>query len=490
MKTNAKRKPTTPAPKTAEGAAAYRISNLQALRRSVLSYLLWEDGFYEDGKSIAQRITELVPQCKPKDVADLAIEAREDYHLRHVPLFLTLKLVRHPKIKNYEGLVRDTLFRVIQRADEPAEFLAMYWADGRKTVPRQVRLGLSRALNKFSEYELAKNDHAGAKVSLKDVLFMTHAKPLVSTNENIPGKIVPAIRKKNGYSRGEVFRHEGALFEKLAKDELETPDTWETNLSAGKDKSETFTRLLKEGKLGYLALLRNLRNMERAGVDDKLIRNAILARKGAKNVLPFRYIAAAKAAPHFENVLDIALMTSFEQESPLPGKTIIVVDVSGSMQAPLSRKSELNRLDSACALAAVMRHSCDTARIYATAGSDFTRVHQTEEVTPRQGMALIDAIKQKAGELGGGGIFLTPCLRYIHAKEKSVDRIIVITDEQDCAIADKDSPKLAEPFGVFNYMLNVSAEKNGIGYGPKWTHLDGFSEASLRFIRAYEQNQD
>src|SRR5581483_10785031 len=119
------------------------------------------------------------------------IEAREDYHLRHVPLFLTLKLVRHPKIKNYEGLVRDTLFRVIQRADEPAEFLAMYWADGRKTVPRQVRLGLSRALNKFSEYELAKNDHAGAKVSLKDVLFMTHAKPLVSTNENIPGKIVP-----------------------------------------------------------------------------------------------------------------------------------------------------------------------------------------------------------------------------------------------------------------------------------------------------------
>lgn len=493
MKTNAKKKArpvensaSSKRSKTHGGADAVEISALNSLRRSVLSCLLWEKTHYEDGVEIATRIKDLVKAVSPRNVIDLAIEARESYKLRHVPLLLLREVARHSKLESYlnsnpSGLAK-AIARVCRRADEPAEFLSIYWSEGRCPVSKQVRRGLAWSLNRFSEYELAKYNRDN-DVTLKDVLYISHAKPL-DADQNYT--ISPAVDKK-GYRRGPVFRHESSLFSKISSDSLETPDTWEVSLSSGQDKKETFTRLIKTGKLGYDALLKNLRNMEQAGVDEKLIRNAILARRGAEMTLPFRYIAAAKAAPHFENTLDLAMIAALEVGDKLPGKTIIVVDISGSMHAALSGKSQMNRMDAACALAAVLRASCDTARVYATAGSDSIRKHATEEVIPRQGMALIDSIKGLYGSLGGGGIFLKPCLDHVLAIEKKADRIVVITDEQDCAVADKDSPKLANPFGKRNYLLNVGADKNGIGYG-KWVHLDGFSEAVVRFIHEYERS--
>src|SRR5205085_494685 len=148
---------------------------------------------------------------------------------------------------------------------------------------------------------------------------------------------------------------QSALWKGVKERSLIAPDTWEVALSGGADKKETFERLLSEGKLGYLALLRNLRNMAEAGVDVDLVRDAIIARKGgAHRVLPFRYVAAARAAPRFEVWLDQALIEAIAEMPILPGKTIVLVDVSGSMDAALSRRSDMKRVDAAAALGAIV----------------------------------------------------------------------------------------------------------------------------------------
>ena len=441
---------------THEGApAALHLTIEQQLRRSVLSCLLWEKEFYEDGVSIADRIVALAEQAPPAMVAALAVEARGAFNLRHVPLLLIAVLA---KTGAGTRLVSDTIERTIRRADELSEFLAIYWRNGKTPLSAQVKKGLAASFKHFDAYQLGKYDREHV-IRLRDVLFLSHAKP---ANDD-----------------------QGRLWRQLVDNELTTPDTWEVALSGGADKKETFERLIRERKLGYLALLRNLRNMVSAGCDLGLMREAILARKGADRVLPFRYFAAAKACPELEPELDRALVASLSQGPHLAGQTRIVVDISGSMRATLSRKSEMTRMDAACALAVVLRGSCDDAAIYATAGNDATRVHATGLVPPRQGLALRDAIVGMKEQLGGGGIFLKPCLDFIQAKEKTAHRIVVITDEQDCAVDKRHSPLLAAPFGRYNYLLNVASYRNGIGYGP-WCHIDGFSEQVLRFIAEHE----
>ena len=98
----------------------------QLLRRSVVNALLFEDTFYESGQSISQRIAVLVPQVAPEIVASLAIEARDKFHLRHAPLWVVRQMAKHDTHKKY---VASTLERVIQRADELAYFLYLYWVD-------------------------------------------------------------------------------------------------------------------------------------------------------------------------------------------------------------------------------------------------------------------------------------------------------------------------------------------------------------------------
>jgi len=128
----------------------------------VLSCLLWESEFYEDGEEIAKRIAGLTSQCMPEDVAALAVEAREQMHLRHVPLLLLRELARHPLLKDRPQLLSKTMARVLQRADEPAEFLALYWKDKKEPLSKQVKRGLAWSLRRFSEYELAKYSGASA----------------------------------------------------------------------------------------------------------------------------------------------------------------------------------------------------------------------------------------------------------------------------------------------------------------------------------------
>src|SRR5216683_7362087 len=145
-------------PRTNEGAPARNISSELQLRRSVLACLLWESQFYEDGIEIAGRIAELVPKVAVEKVAALAVEAREQMKLRHASLLLVREMARQ---KTHRAPVSETLARVIQRADELAEFVAIYWKDGRVPLSGQVKKGLAAAFPKFDEYALAKYDRGG-----------------------------------------------------------------------------------------------------------------------------------------------------------------------------------------------------------------------------------------------------------------------------------------------------------------------------------------
>jgi 60 kDa SS-A/Ro ribonucleoprotein len=436
-RTNARAK-TTPI-YTHEGAkAALHIGGEAQLRRLVMSCMLWEKEFYVDGKTIATQIEQAAEKVSLETLAKVAIDARHVMNLRHVPLLL-LEILSKRGAGN--PIVSETVAAVITRADEPAELLSVLWRNGRKMIPAGMRKGLQKAFPKFQEYHLAKYDRENA-VKLRDVLRLVRPKP--SSPE------------------------QASLWKRALKGELAIPDTWETRLSSGEDKKDVWTSMLTEGTLGYLALLRNLRNMLSVGVDVKLIQKAILERKGSQRVLPFRYVAAARAAPQLEKYIDLALSECIDESVQLKGKTAILVDVSGSMEHKLSAKSDLTRMDAACALASLI--SCSELRVFSFSNG-------VREVPARRGMAGIDVIQSSQSHAGthlGGAIEALN-------QQVGYERLIVITDEQ----AQGSVPLPLK--GTKAYVINVASNKNGILYGPAWTHIDGFSEGVIKYILELEK---
>lgn len=445
LKLNTNEEPRAAAPRTHEGAPARTLTADESLRRSVLSCMLWESEFYENGAEIATRIRTLVPQVEAAQVAALAVEARERMHLRHIPLLLVREMARH---STHRTLVAETLARVIQRADELAEFLAIYWAEGRQPLSAQVKKGLAAAFVKFDEYALAKYDRA-ASVRLRDVLFLSHARPLTS--------------------------EQAELWKRLVAGQLVTPDTWEVALSAagrnGESKQQIWERLLAERRLGALALLRNLRNMHQAQVSEELILRELTSMR-TDRILPFRYLAAARSAPQWEDVIELAMIRSLvPRAGQLAGHTVLLVDVSGSMNAPLSRRSEMHRTDAAYGLAILLRELAERVTIY-------TFSDAAVRVANRRGMALRDMLEHSQPH---GATYLGAALRHVEWECPRYDRLIVLTDEQS-------HDKVAQPLGR-GYMINVASARNGVGYPDAergWTHIDGFSEAIVDYILALE----
>ena len=444
--------------RTHEGAPAKRIDAEMQLRRSVLSCLLWEDQFYEDGESIAKRIADGVANVDEQIVLDLAREARTRFNLRHVPLLLLREAVRNG------AKIADALADAIQRPDELTEFLALYWGEtkeveknfdvnrypwGPQTVKEieytytktplaaQVKKGLAKAFTKFDEYQLAKYNR-DTTVKLRDVLFLTHPKAKDAEQQE--------------------------MWDRLVEGNLKAPDTWENRLSGGEDKKEAFEILLRENKLGALALLRNLRNMVQANVDRDLVTEGLVRMK-TDRILPFRFIAAEKYAPSFSADIENAMLRSLREHNKFNGKTIILVDHSGSMVgSKVSEKSELDRLDAASALAILVREISD-ARV-------FKFSERVEEVPNRRGFALRDALTSGYH----GGTKIGDAVKKMN--EIGYDRLIVFTDEQS-------HDRVPDPVGKA-YMVNVASYENGVGYG-KWNHIDGFSEAIIDYIFEYEK---
>jgi len=471
--------------RTHEGAKVYKVSALEQLRRSVLACMLWENTFYESGKTIVDRIAELVPQVDPQQVRFMAMEARTNMKLRHVPLLLAVEMLKHPEHKK---LVRSTVSSIVQRPDEMGELLSLYWGDKStpvrdnenqyrsqrkaKKVPMQLLRGIKDAFEKFNAYSLAKYQGKDKLVSLADVINLVHPVPKDAEVSEVIKKIVT----------GESIDQ----------------DTWEARLSAaGKEaKKPIFEDLLQRNKLGALALLRNLRGMTEVGVDESLIRSG-LQNMNVERVLPYRFISARKYGPQFSDELEMAMYKCLKEESRLEGRTILLVDISGSMQEKISGKTEISRVQAAAGLAVLANALCEKAEVYLFESN-------TYKITPK-GIKKVNSGRDRYGYGHGrsieslpydgeggfklvdlivnsltGGTDIAQAVDYINSNEK-YDRIIMFTDEQSST-----SPPAPKTRG---YVINVANYQNGVGYGD-WVHINGFSEATLAYIREYERYEE
>ncbi len=427
-----------PTVKNEAGLAVKKISPENTLMRMALANMLFEGQFYVDGQTSADVMAEAVRKSDPVFAMSLAKTARKQFKLRHVPLLIVRELIRTGTAK------AEDIAEVIQRPDEMGELLALYNKDGKQPLTHQLKKGLGKAFVKFNEYSLAKNDKNSAAYSVRDVMFMVRPKPLNEDQE--------------------------ALFKRIANKEMVVPDTWETQLSNGADKKETFERLMAENKLGALAFIRNLRNMVGAGISESKIRE-YSANVDVSNVLPFRFIAAARIVPALEDMLENMMFRACEGMEKIKGSTDVVVDVSGSMfGTKVSAKSDLDRFDAAAALAVLTRELCEDVNFY-TFSNGLVRV------PARRGFALVEALLNSQSH---GGTDLGNSLNQLRGKngDNVRTRTIVITDEQSTS-------RPSSPQGK-GYILNVGSYQNGINH-DKWTTITGFSEAVFSYIQEIEK---
>ena len=419
---------------TYEGGQARPLSAKQQLERAIMACFLWEKTFYEEGESIAQRISSLVQKIDDVHYLQaLAIEARQVHGLRHAPLYLAVEIA-----KKKGNDLSTVLPQIIKRADEICEFVRLYWNEGKTPLSAQIKKGLAHAFYNFDEYQLAKYNRQ-REVMLRDVLRLVHPKPRDTDDEQLWGRLL-----------------EGTLA---------PPDTWERRLSSGEDKKEVFTDLLQRNKLGGLALLRNLRNMYEAEVDKQLIKQKMHLMK-TKGILPFQFIAAAKNAPYYEQYIEDAFFRSLQEGPYLEGSVAVLVDVSGSMQSSLSDKGTLTYMQAAAAVGAVVRELSSDVRV-------FTFSTSVMEVPARRGFGLIDVVVDSQYH---GGTYLGAAVDAVN-KEAKPDLLIVITDEQS-------HDTVGGPYKK-GYMVNVSPYQFGVSYDT-WTRINGWSDAVVRYIQQAE----
>lgn len=474
MKTNVKK--TNP---NAYGNQTRELTAYEKLQRSAINCLLWEDTFYEDGESIADRIKKYMKQVTPEQARSVLKEAKVDNKLRHMPLFLLVNMAKNGYLTAED--VADTITRV----DDMSELLSLYWSTDWKdstgntvknkhTVPKSIVKGIQKALPKFDEYQLAKYRGDRYDVSLKTVIKMTHPKPENAEMEALWGRAI------NG--------------------NLATPDTWEvglTNCHTPAEKKEFWTRMLTEktekgfNKLGALALIRNLRNMQSVNVDEDNIRSALGSASMSK-ILPFQLVTAARYAPQLEDVLETKLLESIDSMEKLEGDTVVLLDTSGSMRSPLSGKGETTCQDVAASMGAIIRGVCNKSIIYT--------FQEDIQVVPsgRKGFALIDCVRRAPS----GGTSVIDCTNdavrlYKESHNgKYPARVIVVTDEQTNSDGTGRSWRRGTtvkldnlPSNCNGYIINVGTYENGVGYNNScnYVHINGWSENVLKYISAYEK---
>ena len=320
--------------KNHEGATAFSMTAEMELY-SLVSTTVLDNQFYRSKSDVMSRMRELIKKVSPEFVGQLAVYARESMYLRTVPLVLAVELA---KMKTEDGLVSKVTERVIQRADELYEILACYKSlNGRaelKPVAKQIRKGIAKAFSKFDEYQFAKYNR-DYEITLRDTLRICRPTP--------------------------VDEAQSELFGKIKTGTLETPYTWETELSAqdGRSKKEKWESLIESKKVNYMALMRNLRNILDAGVSIKHIEQVCeyLSNETAvakSRQFPFRYLSAfrmleSNKSVHAEFVLDAleeaAKLSVSNVKLIADGFNVIACDVSGSMQHTISEKSSVQMYD-------------------------------------------------------------------------------------------------------------------------------------------------
>ncbi|RDC61904.1 TROVE domain-containing protein [Adhaeribacter pallidiroseus] len=479
-----------------EEALAFPLDVRTELYTAVVTTSL-QDNFYEKTNERLNRIVELIAQNDAVFVAKLAVYARTRLHLRSIPLVLVIELAR---LHTGDSLVSRTIYRVISRADEITELLAYYQLSNQRQnlkklnrLSKQVQKGIALAFNKFDAYQFAKYNRA-AEVRLRDALFLVHPKAKDAAQQE--------------------------LFDNIINNTLATPFTWETELSAlgqvafetAEQKSRAFTakweELLDSGKLGYMALLRNLRNILEANVSGEHVARlgAYLANeKAVKNAkqLPFRYLAAYREVLTVKSGFTAYVLTALEEAVKVsirnvkgfaqPVKVVIACDVSGSMQQPVSARSKILLYDIGLLLGMLLQHQC--RHVMTGMFGDRWKLINLPQTNVLQN---VQEFYRRAGEVGysTNGYLV---IRDLIQRKVKADKVLLFTD---CQLWNStgDGGHLAQEWqqykvlfpGARLYLFDLA------GYGQAPVHLvqnsvfliAGWSDKVFEVLEAIENGQE
>lgn len=287
---------------------------------SVLLTSTLKDEFYRKADATVNRVKQLVAEIPDKSFsAKAAVYARNEAGMRSVT-----HLVAGEIAKSVKGQAWTAPFyrKLCRRPDDALEIMSCYTAQYGRPIPNALKKGLGQALAEFDAYQLAKYRRQGAELSLVDLVNLVHPPHSEPLAQLMKGSLAPA----------ETW--ESALTQ--AGQKAESEDDAEAN------KAEAWEHLIKSRKLGYFALLRNLRNILSAVphliddvlamlTDERLIKRSL--------VLPFRYTTAFEALEkdHPRGVLRViaalsdAVDLSLQNVPKFPGKTLVALDGSGSM---------------------------------------------------------------------------------------------------------------------------------------------------------------
>ena len=410
-----------------EGEEAYSLDNRLALYSAVVTTSL-SDKFYESAGDRISRISELVKVNDPLFVAKLAVYAREKMYLRSVPLVLLVELA---KAHSGDNLLSRAVARTVQRADEITELLAYYsQSNGREDIKKlgklskQIQKGLADAFNKFDEYQFAKYNRDGA-VKLKDALFLVHPRP------------------KDEEQQG--------IFNRIVSDELKVPYTWEVELSvlgtqsfaSEKEKNDAFKakweELIESGQMGYMALMRNLRNFLNYGVSAEHIATVCNVLSDKERVLrakqlPFRFLSAYRSLKGNSNpnvamivdALEDAILASVDNLAGFDYNTSLLIasDVSGSMNVPVSPKSTIENYDIGIVLGMLLRSKCKSV-ITGVFGTDWKAVNLPSNTVLHNSDHM-----EKLSRLVGWATNGWKVIEYINAKGVKLDKVMLFSDMQ------------------------------------------------------------
>lgn len=306
------------------GGQSYTQSDKMQFASILLTSFL-KDKFYESSNETIQRIDSLMNSIDPLFAAKAAVYARTVYGMRSVSHLVAARIAR--KVKGAEWS-KNFFEKVVHRPDDMTEILSCYLQE-KLPVPNALKKGFAKAFEKFSPYQLAKYRMEGKGVSLVDIVNLVHPK----SSEGLA---------------------------KLVRGELKSTDTWESKLTATKGdaekKADAWKDLIKEKKIGYFALLRNLRNILQQApelIDDAcvLLTDENLIKKSL--ILPFRFSTAYQelkkesGASKILGAISKACDISCQNVPEFSGRTLVVLDSSGSMAG---KPAEIGSLFSAVLL--------------------------------------------------------------------------------------------------------------------------------------------
>lgn len=506
---------------THEGAAGFARDVKSALFLLAVSNMVGEDTFYESAGDRDARYRQLVRQAAVEDpawTAGLLRWLRSDGNMRSASLVgaaefvkarLAAKLPSMPASGalggvDDRGLERAVIDSVCQRADEPGEMLAYWTSQYGRTIPKPIKRGVAdAAVRLYNERSLLKYDTASKGFRFGDVVDLVHPTPSAPWqgelfrnaldrrhgrdywDDMVAGGLQMLV--KNGLLRADVL---GGQPEKLLDPEAlrAAGMTWEDALSlAGPkvDKAKLWAAMIPS--MGYMALLRNLRNFDEAGVPDA-VADRVAARLADPDQVaksrqfPYRFLAAYENAPSLRwgHAIDRALAASLSNVPALTGRTLVLIDTSASMtNQGFSARSKMTPAKAAAVFGVVLAMRCG-ADVYGWADGQF------KHEVPKGASALreIDRFLKRTGEVGHG----TDMLGAVRRTWDGHDRVFIISDMQTMT----GGVTTAVPGNVALYGFNLggyrptaidSSQTNRMEFG-------GLTDATFRMVPLIESGRN